>query len=153
MTSREHSLTGRPGLLKRWNEVVIFTDNLAYIIKFLNHPAGSSEYLKKLEALRQRDSTEVTLLNALNFHSNPITAAFSQPFTSHENERPTYFNVRKIALSSFGTLRLMKNPRDRKFYVKKTILTYLRPPQPSRKRKRDSKTTDDEKKEKKAHKD
>ena len=148
---REHILAGQPGLPKRWNEVVIHTGNLAYTIEFPNHPAGSSEYLKKLKAFRERNPTEVALFGALGFHSNPITAAPSQPFTPHGNERPAYLDVRKVASSSSSTIRLMKNARDGKLYVKKTILTYPRPPQPQRKRKRNSKTSDDEEKEKKAH--
>ena len=155
VASREHILAGQPGLPKRWNEVVIHTGNLAYTIEFPNHSAASSEYLKKLEAFRERDSAEFALLSALGFHSNSITVAPSQPFTAHGNERPTYLDVGKIASSSSSTIRLMKNARDGKFYVKKTILTYPKPPQPQRKRKRDSKTSDGEgegeEKEKKAH--
>ena len=150
---REYILAGRPGLPKRWNEVVIFTGNLAYTIEFPNHPAGSSEYLKKLEALRERNSTDVALLGALGFESNPITEEPSHPFSTHENEQSAYADVGKVASSSFGTIRLMENQVNGKLYVKKTILTYPRPPQPQRKRKRDSKTKDEEEKEKKAHED
>lgn len=150
---REHILAGQPGLPKRWNEVVIFTGNLAYTIEFPNHPAGSSEYQKKLEAFRERDDTGVHLLDALGFHSNPITAAPSQPFTPHGYERPAYLDVGKVASSTSGTVRLMKNAKDRKLYVKKTILNYPSPPQSKRKRKRDSKIDDIETKESKAHED
>lgn len=153
MTFREHILADWPELPKRWNEMIIFTDNLAYTIEFPNYPAGSFEYLKKFETLRQKDSTEIALLNTLDFHSNLIITTSSQSFTLSENERSVYFNIRKIALSSFGTLRLMKNPKNGKFYIKKTIFIYSRSLQPQRKRKQDSKMTDDEKKEKKIHKD
>ena len=153
MALGERILAGQPGLPSRWNEVLIHTGNLAYPIEFPNHPAGSSEYLKKLEAFRERDPTEIALLDALGFLSNPITAAPSQPFTRDRVDRPTYLDVREVAPSSSGTVRLINDPTDGKFYVRKTILTYPRPPQPQRKRKRDSKTNDDEEKEKKAHED
>lgn len=147
----DHILAGQPGLPKRWNEVIILTGNLAYTIEFPNHAAGSSEYLKKLEIFRERDTTEVPLFDALGFHSNQITAAPSQPFTPHGNERAAYLDIRKLASSSFGTVRLMMGTKDRKYYVKKTILTYPRFPQAERKRKRDTKTKGTEEEEKKAH--
>lgn len=153
LAPKEHILAGRPGFPKRWNEVVIHTGNLAYTIEFPNHPAGSSEYLTKLGAFRERDLTVVALLDALGFHSNPITAAPSQRFTPFGNGQPTYLNLVKIASSTSSTIRLVKNSRDEKFYVMKTILTYPRLPQPQRKRKRDKKTNGDEEKEKKAHED
>ena len=151
----DHILVGQPGLPKLWNEVVILTGNLAYTIEFPNHAAGSSEYLKKLETFRKKDNTKVALFEALGLHSNPITAALSQPFTPHGDERPAYVNNRNLASSPLGIVQLIMNMRDQKYYVKKTILKYPRPPQVKRKRKRDREMEkieeENEKGEKKAH--
>jgi hypothetical protein len=122
------------------NEVVICTGNLSYTIEFPNHAAGSSEYLEKLQTFRERENTEVPLFGALGLHSNPITAAPSQPFTPRGNELPTYLHIGKITSSSFGTVEKILDTRDQKCYVKKTILHYPRPEKAKRKRKRNGKT-------------
>ncbi|KAL8853805.1 MAG: hypothetical protein Q9198_010957, partial [Flavoplaca austrocitrina] len=114
--------------------------NLAYTIEFPNHAAGSSAYLKKFQKFRERENTEVPLFDALGLHSNPITAAPSQPFTSQGTERPAYFHYGEIASSSFGTVEKILDTSDQKYYVKKTILHYPRPKKAERKRKRNGKT-------------
>lgn len=90
MIHGDHILVGQPGLPKRWNKVVIFISDLAYTIEFPNHAAGSSEYLKKLKTFCKKDNTEVSFFDALDLHSNPITAACSQPFAPHGNQRSAY---------------------------------------------------------------
>lgn len=129
--------------------MIIFTGNLAYTIEFPNYVAGSSEYLKKLEKFCKRDNTKVSFFDALDLHSNPTTAALSEPFTPHENKRPAYLDIRNLASSSFGVVQLIMNTRDYKYYVKKTILKYPKRPQAKGKRKRDRKT--EKTKEEKAH--
>ncbi|KAL8710167.1 MAG: hypothetical protein Q9220_005250 [cf. Caloplaca sp. 1 TL-2023] len=151
LAPKEYILAGRPGLSKGWNEVVIHTGNLAYTIDFPNHPAGSPEYLRNLKAFRERNSADVALFSALDFHSNPTTEEPSQPFTPHGKERSGYLDVSTIASSSSRTIVLVQSMRDWKFYVRKTILTYPRPPQPKGKRKRDRKTSGEEEKEQNAH--
>ncbi|MCJ1308054.1 hypothetical protein MMC25_001704 [Agyrium rufum] len=152
MAPTEHILAGRPGLSKRWNEVVIFTGNLAYTIDFPNHAAGSSEYLKKVEAFQGlEDPTPMALLDAFDFQGNPTTVAPSRPFSPLGNKRLKYKDVRKHASSSSSTIRLAKDSMNGQLCVRETILTYPRPPQPQRKRKRESKMDDDEEKEKNAH--
>lgn len=147
----DHILAGQPGLPNRWNEVVIVTGNLAYTIEFPNHAAGSPEYLEKLETFRERENIGIPFMSALGLHSKPITAEPSQASTPHGKGRLAYIDVRKLAPSSIGIVRLVLNTMDGKYYVKKTISTYPRPPQAERKRKRDRKTKEDEEKEKKAH--
>ena len=147
----EYILAGQPGLPKRWNEVVIATGNLVYTIEFPNHDAGSSEYLKELDTFRERENIQLPFFDALDLHSKPATLAPSQPFTSRGKEKPIYSYIRKLASSSAGTVQLMLNTSDRRYYVKKTITTYPRPPQAERKRKRDREAKKAEEKEKEAH--
>ena len=147
----EYILAGQSGLPKRWNDVVIVTGNLAYTIEFPNHAPGSSEYLKELETFRERENVQLPLFNSLGLHSKPATVALSQPFTVHGKERLIYLDIRKLASSSVGTVRLVLNKRDRKYYVKKTITSYPRLPQAGKKRKRDEEAKKAEEKEKEAH--
>ena len=127
-------LTERPGVPKRWDEVVVCTGNLAWTIEFPNHPFGSVEYIEMLEKFRVKQDTEVSLFGALGLHSNATTALPSQSVTPHGRERPIYLRIRTIKSSSSGTVELMLNTRDETHCVKKTILTY---PKVHRKRKRD----------------
>ncbi|KAL8933114.1 MAG: hypothetical protein Q9216_006520 [Gyalolechia sp. 2 TL-2023] len=147
----DHILASKLGLPKLWNEVVIVTGNLAYTIEFPNHAAGSSEYLEKLGSFRERENIGIPFIGALDLHSKPITAEPSQASTPHGKGRLAYIDVRKLASSSIGTVRLVLNTMDGKYYVKKTISTYPRAPQAERKRKRDKKTQEAEKEEKEAH--
>ena len=135
----EWILADQPAVPERWNELVIRTGNLAYTIEFPNHAAGSSEYLENLETLRERENTEVPLFGALDLHSNPTTAAPSEPFTPQGDERQYYLYLKDIASSRFGTVQKLKDTRDQQYYVKKTILKYPRPEKLKRKRKRDGK--------------
>ena len=147
----DHILAGQPGHPNRWNEVVIVTGNLAYTIEFPNHAAGSREYLERLETFRERENIGISLMTALGLHSKLITAEPSQASTPHGNAQSAYLDIRKLASSSFGTVRLVLNTVDTKYYVKKTITFYPKPPQAERKRKRDKKTNENEDKERKAH--
>lgn len=125
---------------KRWDEVVIFTGNVAYTIEFPNHVAGSSEYLKKLRTFREKASTEVPLFGALDLYSKPTTAAPSEPLSRHGNEGATYVLCGEIARSSFGTVEKILDTRHEKYYIKKTILRYPRAEKAERKRKRNKET-------------
>ena len=136
----EWILTDQPAVPKHWNELVIRTDNLAYIIEFSNHATGSSEYLKNLETFRERENIEVSHFGALGLHSNPITAALSQSFTPHGFERPNYLYLENIASSQFGTVQKLMDTRNEQHYVKKTINKYPRSGKSKKKRKRDGKT-------------
>lgn len=145
-------LADRAGLPDRWNEVVVITGNVAYTIEFPNHAIGSDEYLEELETFRQRETIALPLFKMLNLHSRSNTAAPSQLFTPQDDEKPIYLDVRKLASSSIATIRLVLNTRDRKYYVRKTITTYPRPPLVRRENIRGKVEKQAEEKEKEAHK-
>lgn len=114
-----------PKTPKRWDELIVYTGDIAFSFNFSNQEAGSPKYVANLEAFIRTRREALPDLNALGLDSNPATVTPSQLGTPGMYRPPIYVIFGKIGRSTFATVYKVMSRRDGLFYAMKKC---FRPP-------------------------